>query len=112
MGEHTYQKAPVEPDAAVVRTWKLVDAGDAVWQFLGDCPRCTHACDKEIRERVIFMALEGAPNDRPDVGTHVVECNCTHEHPDTPEGAQGCGAYWGVQIQGGSTNEAQDARGE
>jgi hypothetical protein len=70
------------------------------WLLFGECPRCRHDCEKVIREGVIVLALAGAPEDRPDVGTHVVQCNCQSPHAGRPADVNsGCGAYWGVELQ-------------
>jgi len=76
------------------------DAEGKLWRLAGKCPRCAHDCVKEVFDQVVVLALQGAPEDDPDVGTHVVQCSCSVAHPERPdEVANGCGAFWGIQLK-------------
>jgi len=85
------------------------DGGDAMkawprerkqngWEWSGRCPRCNHQASKFIADEVVTLALT-ATEVQPVRETYVVRCNCQEPHTDRPDGEQGCGAYWGVEIE-------------
>jgi hypothetical protein len=60
----------------------------------GPCPRCGHDVDKRIRA-VVFSFDDAAGGGDPE--EDVIRCNCLHMHEGGAAG-QGCGRYWGVEI--------------
>lgn len=60
----------------------------------GPCPCCGHDVDKEIQGTGVFAFRDQSP----DLEVDVIRCNCLHVH-EGAAGAQGCGRYWGVEVE-------------
>lgn len=74
--------------AAEVGKWEWATDEDKV-RTEGDCPRCGHRMNREVRRGSVRAALalpdEGAPV------PVVVACNCTEPHEGRPTSQTGCG---------------------
>jgi hypothetical protein len=62
----------------------------------GSCPLCDHEVVKRLRATGIYGFGRDAAEADPD--EDVIRCNCRHEHAGGKVG-DGCGRYWGVEIQ-------------
>jgi hypothetical protein len=88
----------------------------------GKCPRCRHQTvsthpvrsvmsDQEARERA---AADGCPaGARNGLRRVTAQCRCRHNHPDTPDSEDGCGApfalwvYWAREDEKGRGRDAK-----
>jgi hypothetical protein len=67
----------------------------------GLCPRCGTLIDVPV-VRSVFRGFS-FPGARRDTASEPARnepmtCTCAEEHPGRPEGLQGCGAYWVLNI--------------
>ncbi|WP_284744157.1 hypothetical protein [Amycolatopsis sp. RTGN1] len=66
----------------------------------GPCPRCSTIIDVPI-VKSIFRSRGpfGMRRDSPSRSrVEPMMCTCNDEHPNRPEGAYGCGAYWTLDL--------------
>jgi hypothetical protein len=58
-------------------------------RIAGPCPRCGHPIEKVMGG---ISVLFGQELQRQEALRVRIVCNCTEQHPNTPEGRHGCGA--------------------
>jgi hypothetical protein len=80
----------------------------------GPCPRCEQAMTynhavliirgidevDEAAAEALWRALREQGRDMPTEWSFTAFCTCGVKHPNAPDGAPGCGAYWGMTVQG------------
>ncbi|HSS41096.1 MAG TPA: hypothetical protein VLK37_00935 [Solirubrobacterales bacterium] len=105
-----YESVSLTPDLNTVKGFEVNGVKDGV-RYSGDCPRCGHPWEKVVPDEVVVMALEAERPESEDEGIHVVQCNCTHPHPDRPDGITvGCGAYWGLRVRNAAKGNENEER--
>lgn len=74
----------------------------------GSCPRCDAGLEVPLpgtifRRQRSILGIGRRPT-TPATGDAVepMICTCIGEHPHRPEGLEGCGAYWTLQLTMGS----------
>ena len=72
------------------------------WRFSGECPHCHHHMDKFFADHVLVMGLLADAPSGERQKESVVICNCGKPHPGGGDSANGCGAYWGIEVDTGS----------
>ena len=89
-----YTSLQVEVDEAwLTSEFRWREGDDDEWFFDGRCPRCGHKVSKRFGP-VIPRFEKG----RSETETSVMRCNCTEPH-EGREGGQGCGAWWGLELE-------------
>jgi hypothetical protein len=63
-------------------------------QLTGTCPRCGDPMYFPVPVRVFQRPASATPAAK----TEPVMCTCRITHPRTPEGDEGCGAYWNIEL--------------
>lgn len=84
-GERAAREIPYQPRPAHHPT-------DLV--FAGPCPRCRHEFVYVWPLEVVRAAAPAGAGTLPVT----VRCQCEQPHPNRPDGVDGCGAYWRVEV--------------
>jgi hypothetical protein len=83
------------------RTFTVEEPHPGTVVLRGPCPRCLAVIDIPIVDFVVSRSFPfaGADAMSSDVG-HVesMMCTCEDPHPNRPDGAYGCGAYWVLVV--------------
>ena len=98
--------------AAATFTVEFVPSDEAPVRIVlgGPCPRCEEQMVQvhplfivkgveEIDEATAVGLWELAGTDVPDQWDIPMSCACGEAHATRPEGAIGCGAYWGLTVE-------------
>ena len=83
----------------VARTFTAAEPHPGTLVLSGPCPRCTAPIDIPVVTEV-FRDRRSRRPDRADREPLVepMACTCDEDHPDRPDGLQGCGAYWTLLV--------------
>lgn len=83
----------------VARTFTVAEPHPGTLVLSGPCPRCTAPIDIPVVTEVFrvrrsrrLVLEDHEPLVEP------MACTCDEEHPDRPDGLQGCGAYWTMLV--------------
>jgi hypothetical protein len=87
------------------QNFTVVEAAPGTLVLHGPCPRCATLIDIPVVQSIFrgFHFPGGWPTARHGTATEPAHnepmiCTCGDEHPGRPEGRQGCGAYWILNI--------------
>jgi hypothetical protein len=87
------------------KTFAVIGTAPGTLVMQGPCPRCGTLIDIPVvrgiyRGFTIPKAWPGSRRDTADTAgqDEPMMCTCEDHHPGRPEGQQGCGAYWILNI--------------
>lgn len=62
--------------------------------FRWECPACGHDCSRPMRVGPRAVGLSGLRRGgQPRSSVEILSCTCLEEHPQRPDGVEGCG-FW------------------
>lgn len=79
-------------------TWSA-EAGDGVIVLQGLCPRCSGSSEYLVADGIYRRAVGMADRGNgPGSEAANLICCCAGNHAGRPEGGEGCGAYWNLNL--------------